>query len=302
MPVLLPRDVPLGGIRALNVRRTLPHIERTTIGPWVFIDHYGPTTIPMDVGRHPHCGLSTVSWLFDGEIRHNDSAGFHETIHPGDLVVMTAGEGISHTEESQPGHLHGAQLWLVHPEVERHGSQGLQRYTPKAQSLGPATVLLFMGALGQLVPSPITAPLQAIGAEITIPAGRSVDLPLNPELEYAVLSDAEGLQVNGESLAFGALWYTDTGVDTIRLRAGDAPSRLLLLGGAPFTEQIVMFWNFIGRDHDEVTQMRADWEDPHRRQERFGYVRGYKGKTAIIPAPTIPAVQMRARGNRKTRG
>lgn len=93
--MLLPRDVPLGGIRAITVRRTLPHIDRTTVGPWAFLDHYGPTTTPMDVGRHPHCGLSTISWLFDGEIRHNDSAGYHETIKPGDGVMMTAGSGIS---------------------------------------------------------------------------------------------------------------------------------------------------------------------------------------------------------------
>lgn len=302
MPVLLPRDVPLGGIRAITVRRTLPHIDRTTVGPWVFLDHYGPTITKMDVGRHPHCGLSTISWLFDGEIRHNDSAGYHETIKPGDVVMMTAGSGISHTEESTSQNLHGAQLWLVHPEAERDGPQNLQRYTPSPQSLGSATVLLFMGELGNLDPSPIIAPLAAVGAEITIPAGRSVDIPLDPALEYAVLSDSHGLQVNGDKLEFGGLWYHDVGSDHVQVRASDdQPSRMLLLGGLPFDEQIVMFWNFIGRSHDEVVQMRDNWEDPSRRHERYGYVRGYQGKTPIIPAPALPTVTMRARGNKKPR-
>jgi hypothetical protein len=286
------------GIRAITVRRTLPHIDRTTVGPWVFLDHYGLTITPwMWVVIHTAvCPPS--AWLFDGEIRHNDSAGYHETIKPGDVVMMTTGSGISHTEESVSNNLHGAQLWLVHPDSERHGPQNLQRYTPQAQHLGPATVLLFMGELGELEPSPIVAPLSAVGAEITIPAGRSVDIPLNPALEYAVLSDSESLQVNGNELPFGGLWYQDTGTDTLRLHAGDSAARLLLLGGLPFEEQIVMFWNFIGRSQDEVVQMRNDWEDPVRRQERFGYARGYQGKTPLIPAPALPTVTMRARGNK----
>lgn len=301
MPILSPRDVPLGGLRAITVRRTLPHIDRTTVGPWVFIDHYGPSTVRMDVGRHPHCGLSTISWLFDGEIHHHDSAGHHEIIQPGDVVVMTAGNGISHTEESVSDNLHGAQLWLVHPEAERGSSQNLQRYTPKPQSWEPAKVLLFMGELGTLEPSPITAPLAAVGAEITIPAGRSVNIPLDPALEYAVLSDVTGLEVAGKELDFGGLWYQNAGANQLRLRAGTTPARLLLLGGLPFTEKIVMFWNFIGRSHEEVVQMRNDWEDPTRRHERFGYVRGYHGQHPIIPAPALPMVTMRARGNKKSK-
>ncbi|AKK05060.1 Pirin-related protein [Corynebacterium mustelae] len=305
MPILTPREVPLGGLRALNVRRTLPHRNRTTVGPWVFIDHYGPTTKAMDVAPHPHCGLSTVSWLFEGSICHNDSAGFHELIEPGQLVMMTAGNGISHTEESQPGNLHGAQLWMVHPLSERdivNPQPRLQRYHPPTEKIGDATIKVFMGHIEGCTPANVVAPLDAIGAEISIPAGGSVTIPLRNDCEYAVLANDSSFTVNTDRMNDGDLWYCDAesepqGSRTMHISADSGPAHLLLLGGLPLGEEIVMLWNFIGRDHDEVLQMRADWEDPSRRHARYGTVTGYGGTTEFIPAPLPPTSRLKPRKN-----
>ena len=121
--VLTPREVPLGGPRAMTVRRTLPQRQRSLIGAWCFLDHYGPDDVAdtggMSVAPHPHTGLQTVSWLFTGEIEHRDSAGHHAMVRPGELNLMTAGHGISHSEVSTPDDhgLHGAQLWVALPDV-----------------------------------------------------------------------------------------------------------------------------------------------------------------------------------------
>lgn len=135
--VLSARDVPLGGPRAMTVRRTLPQRSRTLIGAWCFADHYGPDDVTetggMDVAPHPHTGLQTVSWLFSGEIEHRDSLGSHAFVRPGELNLMTGGHGISHTEVSTPGTtiLHGAQLWVALPEEHRHAERDFQHYVPE---------------------------------------------------------------------------------------------------------------------------------------------------------------------------
>ncbi|HYU85503.1 MAG TPA: pirin family protein, partial [Kribbellaceae bacterium] len=134
--VLAPREVPLGGPRAMRVRRTLPQRQRSLIGAWCFLDHYGPDSVEerggMSVAPHPHTGLQTVSWLFSGEIEHRDSAGNHAMVRPGELNLMTAGRGISHSEVSTPETtiLHGAQLWVALPDSSRFGDPGFEHYAP----------------------------------------------------------------------------------------------------------------------------------------------------------------------------
>ena len=124
--IISPREVPLGGLRAMPVRRTLPSRQRSLVGAWCFLDHYGPDEVAetggMTVAPHPHTGLQTVSWLFSGEIEHRDSAGFHAHVRPGEVNLMTAGQGISHSEVSTPETttLHGAQLWVALPDATRH--------------------------------------------------------------------------------------------------------------------------------------------------------------------------------------
>ena len=301
MPVLPPRDVPLGGFRAMRVRRTIPHRERTTVGPWIFCDQYGPERTHMDVAPHPHTGLATVSWLFEGEIRHDDTDDNHTLVLPGELSMMTAGRGIAHTEVSTSEWLHGVQLWLAYPKAERGGPRGLQHYVPTPTRVDAATVLLFMGELPESVgvaPSPIDAPKRALGAEVRLAGGRRVFLPVDPTLEYAVLADNEPLEVNGVALEPGEMWYTDAGVSALTIVAAGSDTRAIVLGGEPFGEQIVMFWNFVGTDHEEVAKQREDWEDPVARAERFGTVQGYMGSGKRIPAPPVPDVLLRPRGNR----
>ncbi|MCC2661372.1 MAG: pirin, partial [Arthrobacter sp.] len=135
--ILVPRAVALGGPRAMDVRRTLPQRQRSLIGAWCFLDHYGPdhvgATGGMQVPRHPHTGLQTVSWLFTGEVEHRDSAGFHAMVRPGEINLMTAGRGISHSEFSTPGTdvLHGAQLWVALPDAARHMEPTFENYRPE---------------------------------------------------------------------------------------------------------------------------------------------------------------------------
>src|SRR4051794_30446226 len=136
MEVLTPRDVPLGGLRAMTVRRTLPQRQRSLIGAWCFVDHYGPddttTTGGMDVPPHPHTGLATVSWLFTGEVEHRDSHGVHATVRPGELNLMTGGHGIAHSEVSTPDTtvLHGVQLWIALPDHARDAPRDFAHHAP----------------------------------------------------------------------------------------------------------------------------------------------------------------------------
>ncbi|HET6736857.1 pirin family protein, partial [Mycobacterium sp.] len=144
--VLHPREVPLGGPRAIRVRRTLPQRERSLIGAWCFADHYGPHDVRggpgMDVPPHPHTGLQTVSWLFDGEVEHRDSAGVHAMVRPGELNLMTAGAGICHSEVSTAATsmLHGVQLWVALPDADRDTARGFAHYAPTPRRLGGATL------------------------------------------------------------------------------------------------------------------------------------------------------------------
>src|ERR1700750_1628127 len=147
--VLHPREVPLGGPRAIRVRRTLPQRQRSLIGAWCFIDHYGPVSASMDVPPHPHTGLQTVSWLFGGEVEHRDSAGVHAAVRPGELNLMTAGAGICHSEVSTPATrlLHGVQLWIALPESDRDTARGFDHYVPQAVPIAGATLRVFLGDL-----------------------------------------------------------------------------------------------------------------------------------------------------------
>ena len=153
MEVLTPRDVPLGGLRAMTVRRTLPQRQRSLIGAWCFLDHYGPDAVDRDEGMvvppHPHTGLQTVSWLFTGEIEHRDSAGHHAFVRPGELNLMTAGRGISHSEYSTPETttLHGAQLWLALPDGDRQVEPTFEHFAPEPVSGDGWEARVFIGSL-----------------------------------------------------------------------------------------------------------------------------------------------------------
>ena len=265
--VVEPREVPLGGPRAMTVRRTLPQRARSLVGAWCFVDHYGPDDVAltggMQVPPHPHTGLQTVSWLFTGEVEHRDSAGHHAFVRPGELNLMTAGRGISHSEVSTPGttRLHGVQLWVALPAATRFCEPGFEHFAPDALQGEGFAARVFLGtAFG--VTSPVVTHTPLLGAEVTLEAGHRVTVPLDETFEHGLLADTGALTVDGVPLAPGRLAYLAPGRTSVEVSApDDGPARLLLLGGPPFGERIVMWWNFVGRSHDEIAAFRATWQN-----------------------------------------
>jgi redox-sensitive bicupin YhaK (pirin superfamily) len=300
--ILQPRDVPLGGPRAMGVRRTLPQRGRSLIGAWCFVDHYGPDDVSVSGGMvvppHPHTGLQTASWLFAGEVEHRDSVGSLAMVRPGELNLMTAGAGISHSEVSTPSTtaLHGVQLWIALPEGTRHQAPHFENHVIAPILRDGATLHVFVGSLaGHTAAAAGDTPL--VGAQIDLPAGAAVDLAVAAGFEHGVLVDAGLVRVAGSTVQPNELGFVAAGPTGIRLEnVGDSAARLVLLGGEPLGEEIVMWWNFIGRSHEEVTAFRAQWQaeviDGADAAGRFGRV-DYPG--AALPAPALPTVRLKPR-------
>ncbi|MEV6024877.1 pirin family protein [Streptomyces sp. NPDC052036] len=287
--VITARDVPLGGPRAMTVRRTLPQRARTLIGAWCFADHYGPDDVAatggMDVAPHPHTGLQTVSWLFSGEIEHRDSLGSHALVKPGELNLMTGGHGICHSEVSTPRTtvLHGVQLWVALPEEHRHTERDFQHHVPEPLRVDGAEIRVFLGSLAG-VSSPVRTFTPLLGAEIVLQPHATVTLAVDPGFEHGLLVDQGDVRVADVRLRPAELAYVHPGTDTLTLtNESGEPARTVLLGGTPFEEEIVMWWNFIGRSHGDIVEARADWENE---SDRFGAVEGYPGNR--LPAPALP--------------
>ncbi|MEV2239755.1 pirin family protein [Micromonospora sp. NPDC049891] len=292
--VLLPgHDVPLG--RYTTVRRLLPQRTRRLVGAWCFVDHFGPDDVAerpgMEVPPHPHTGLQTVTWLLDGEILHRDSLGNEQPIRPGQLNVMTSGHGIAHSERSPADHpplMHGVQLWVALPDEARAGAADFAHHAelPRWRD-GDLAVTLLVGELaGERSPARVHTPL--LGAQLELAGATSAALPLRPDFEYALLALDGAGEVDGLPLAPGALLWLGSGRSLLRLR-GEPGSRLMLLGGTPFEEPLVMWWNFVGRDHEEIVAAREDW----MAGRRFGVVAD--DPDPPLPAPALPTVRLKAR-------
>ncbi len=297
--VLGPREVPLGGPRAMTVRRTLPQRDRSLIGAWCFADHYGPDDVAdtggMVVAPHPHTGLATVSWLFTGEIEHRDSLGTHAVVRPGEVNLMTAGHGVSHSEISLPTTtvLHGAQLWVALPEGVRDGAAAFAHHAPEPLTGNGWRASVFLGSLLG-VTSPVVTATPLLGAELVLEPGAVLELDVDPAYEHGVLVDSGDLEVAGTAVVRHELAYAAPAATTLVLAAGGEGARVLLLGGPPFGEQIVMWWNFVGRTHDEVVAARDAWQSQvgaHQQDGRFGVV----SELAPVPAPPLPRVRLRTR-------
>ncbi len=293
--VLTPRPVLLGPRQ--EVRRVLPNRERRMIGAWCFVDHYGPQDIAgqrgMWVPPHPHTGLQTVSWLLAGEVRHRDSLGSNVVVLPGQLNLMTAGAGIAHSEESPADHsrwLHGLQLWVALPDPARQEAQrsfGQYVDLPHLEQPGlRATVVMgeFAG-----VASPASTYSEIVGVELEVAGQQQIEL--RPELEYGVLAVDGPLDVAGQMIAQSEICYLGGGRSSVELRA-EPEGRAFLLGGEPFEEELVMWWNFIGRSHEEIVESREAWNAGGG--DQFGVVRGFDGDR--LPAPPMPTVRLRSRG------
>ncbi|CRK57575.1 FIG00821582: hypothetical protein [Alloactinosynnema sp. L-07] len=295
--VLDAREVPLGGPRAMTVRRTLPQREQSLIGAWCFIDHYGPSEGDMRVDGHPHTGLQTVSWLFSGEVEHRDTTGAHAIVRPGEINLMTAGSGIAHSEYSTDASnvLHGTQLWVALPEADRFADPGFQHYAPPAVDHDGARVLVFLGTLlGQTSPVATYTPL--LGAEITLRAGQELVLDIDPAFEHGVLVDTGDVMAAGVSAKPGQLVYQPTGPAILTVCAGDDGARVLVLGGVPLGERIVMWWNFIGRSHDEIVAFRDQWEQQRAGGESMRYGTFPAQWSQTLPAPALPNIRLKSRG------
>ena len=275
------------------VRRTLPHRELRNVGAWCFVDDYGPGEAAMAVPPHPHTGLQTVTWLLSGEVLHQDSIGSEALVRPGALSLMTAGRGISHAETTTPTSptLRGVQLWVALPAAARETAPDFEHH-PGLPVLvaGDVTATVVLGTLGE-TSSPATTYSPIVGADVTV-WGSGGTLPLEPAWEHAVLALTDGLVVDGEPLPAGSLAYLGCDRDSLDV---DGESRALLLGGQPFDEELLMWWNFIGRSHDEIAAARAEWSlAVAGAATRFGRVESYDGPP--LPAPALPGTRLRPRG------
>ena len=287
-----PRIVKLTTRTGVDVRRTLPHKELRTIGAWCFVDHFGPTNQQdaMSVAAHPHTGLQTASWLFSGEIEHRDSIGSVQLIRPGELNLMTAGSGIAHSELSIDSKIdfHGVQLWIALPEDSRNQVPHFEHHKDLPEViLGKNKIKVFIGELLKAI-SPAAIYSEMVGAQISLVD--SIALELRSEFEYGYLV-AEGVaEINGHEINTGQLHFVPAGQSSVEI-SGSAT--IILLGGIPFTEKIVMWWNFIGRSHEEIVQMRQAWID---RADGFREFTDNIG--GFIPVPQMPSLRLTARGNR----
>ncbi len=308
--VLEPRDVPLGGLRAMNVRRTLPQRARSLIGAWCFLDHYGPddmrTSRPMDVAAHPHTGLQTASWVFSGTIEHRDSAGNHAIVRPGELNLMTAGSGISHSERTTPDTeiLHGVQLWIALPDRTRHVRKRFDHYVPPTVEGDGYRAQVFLGSLlGDA--SPVAAHTPTVGAEISLDPGATLDLSVNRTHEHGILVDTGDVTLNHgghgvpQALGWSQLGFAPIGAEMLRITAGYKGARLMLIGGEPLGEQLVMWWNFVGRSHEEVIAAREAWMSTIEGTAGLGDQFGIPDDEPDppLPAPPAPIARLKPRGH-----
>ncbi len=308
--LLEPRRVPLGGPRAMPVLRALPGKNRRMVGAWCFADAYGPVDVSaqagMQVPPHPHIGLQTVSWLIEGTVHHRDGLGSDQTVRPGQLSLMTAGHGIAHSErtpDGAPDLLHGAQLWVALPADSREDAPHFEHHADlPVFTLPGARVTVIAGRMdGHESPARTYTPL--MGAEIVLEADRDVELPVDPAFEHGLLPLDTPVESHGHHAPAGSMIYLGTGRTTIRVRAGER-AHLLLIGGEPFTEDLVMWWNFVGRDHDEIVRAREGWErdrDGASTEERARFAPVTTDPGAALPAPELPNARLRPRPSHRGR-
>ena len=276
------RDVSLGH---LTVTRVLPIRDRRMVGPWCFLDRFGPLSFsddkPMDVAPHPHTGLQTVTWLLEGEVLHDDSLGSEATGRPGGVNVMTSGAGIAHAEQTprnNSGRLNGAQLWVALPDEFRHIDPSFDAVERVPIIETPAGITqVFAGSLGG-VASPGRHFSDLVGADVQIHPGAEVSMDLLPNFEHAVLVLDGECSIEGEPLQPRMLYYLGVNRGSVSF-ASRSGGRALLIGGPPFAERILMWWNFVARTPEEIAQYREDWES----RRRFGDVPSYVGSRLAAP-------------------
>jgi redox-sensitive bicupin YhaK (pirin superfamily) len=276
---------------ALTVRRVLPAVARRAVGPFVFFDHFGPVTLPADmdsdVGAHPHIGLATVTYLFEGSFLHRDSLGTVQAITPGAINWMTAGHGIAHSERvtdaerGQPRRLHGLQLWVALPPALEETEPSFQhvpaRDIPVFTDVAGVRVRVLVGAaLGHT--SPVRTASPTVYLDVQLPPGATWTLPaLAPEL--AAYSPTDSLFIDDQSVSAQEMVLLPAGAG-VTVRAGDAGARLVVIGGASLEQPVRMWWNFVATDRTRMAAAAARWEQ--------GGFPAIPDESVRIPAPPWP--------------
>jgi redox-sensitive bicupin YhaK (pirin superfamily) len=282
--VIVPRSVDLGGFA---VRRALPHVKRRMVGPFIFFDHFGPVEFRagqgIDVRPHPHIGLATVSFLFDGEIMHRDSLGSAVAIHPGDVNLMTAGRGIVHSERTAPDHraggerLHGLQLWVAMPagdeEIAPSFAHHDQAELPMVAGDGKNVRVVVGSLYGQRSPVPTLSDTIMADAALTPGAVLPIDTQAEERALYVVAGEVD---VAGDRFAAGRLLVFRPG-DAMTVTAA-SEARVVLVGGAAMDGPRHVWWNFVSSRKERIEQAKADWK-----LGRFDSVPG--DESEFIPLP-----------------
>ncbi|MEX2150411.1 MAG: pirin family protein [Steroidobacteraceae bacterium] len=277
-----------------EIRRALPNRHRRTVGAWCFLDHAGPADYAagqgLNIGPHPHIGLQTFSWMIEGKILHRDSLGYEQWIHPGQVNLMTAGRGISHAEESpadEPGRFQLAQLWIALPRTESEREPAFEHYPelPVIERGGFRVTVLAGTFCGERSPARVFSPM--VGVDLATPGSARIELPLEPGFEYAAVTLEGRPEVDGAVLESGILFYLGKGRDTLAVVSAES-ARVLLIGGEPFGEDIILWWNFVARTAAEMETATRDWNEGRR----FGAVRG--ARSAPLVAPDTGSLRLRA--------
>ena len=278
--VIEPRDRDLGGF---IVRRLLPAAEHRALGPYVFFDHFGPTTFApgqgLDVRPHPHINLATVTYLFDGEIVHRDSLGSLQAIRPGDINWMTAGRGIVHSERTSPelrasgSSVHGIQLWVGLPRADEEAVPAFHHHPgstlPVVREPGVEVRVLVGEAFGQC--SPVRTFSRLAYADVRLAAGASLDIPAEGGQRGIYIVEG-GVTTDAKRFSAARLLLFHPG-QRVHLHADDG-CRFVLLSGDPFPEPRHLYWNFASSSLERIEQAKRDW------RERRGDIDG--------PFPLVP--------------
>ena len=281
--LLAPSVRDLGGFA---VRRLLPSSHRRTVGPFIFFDHMGPVALPVgegfDVRPHPHIGLATITWLFEGEIVHRDNLGFVQPIVPGDVNWMTAGRGIAHSERSAPEarsrgvRLHGLQTWVALPREHEQAAPAFfhlpRASLPMLAPEGARIVVVAGDFLGVASPTPTFS--RTLYASIELDAGAKLAIPAEHD-ERAIYVVDGAVEVDGEAVAAGHMAVLLRGTTPLMCASGAA--RVMLVGGDALDGERFIWWNFVSSSRERIEQAKDDW-----RAQRFAPI---PGETEFIPLP-----------------
>jgi redox-sensitive bicupin YhaK (pirin superfamily) len=269
----------------LHVRRALPHRQRQRVGPFIFFDHMGPAEFPpgtgMNVRAHPHIGLATITYLFEGEILHRDSLGCVQPIRPGAVNWMTAGRGIVHSEKvtdevrASGQRLHGLQTWVALPTDAEEIEPSFEHYAAEeipSASVDGATVRVVLGsAYG--VSSPVTTQSETLYVEVILEPGQSVEVPKAQELAVYVVEGS--VAVGPQRVGAGVLAVLEAGASgTVR---AESAARIMFAGGDTLDGERYIWWNYVSSSRERIEQAKEDW-----REQRFT---GVPGEDDFIPLP-----------------